>query len=55
MIKLSKKLNNSNTPHEKKVLSNQINNIDKKIDAMIYKLYCLNEKEINLIEYGLIE
>lgn len=42
------KKNNLST--QKKILQRQINYTDKKLDVLIYDLYGLNEKEIEIIE-----
>ena len=40
----------SNTPNERKILQQQINLSDKKINELVYELYDLTEEEIKIIE-----
>ena len=35
---------------QKSVIQKQLNNLDKEIDQMVYKLYGLTEEEIGIIE-----
>lgn len=50
MIELNKQYSNTKTPYEKKLLKIQIEATDLKINELVYNLYNLTEKEINLIE-----
>ena len=50
MLKLHKKLYNSCTPTERKLIQKQINLTDKKINELVYKLYDLSVDEIKIIE-----
>ena len=38
------------TPHERSALEHQIEHTDREIDALVYKLYGLTDKEIALVE-----
>ncbi len=49
-INFEKKMQASNTPNERKILQQQINLSDKKINELVYELYDLTEEEIKIIE-----
>jgi len=53
MIEFNYQLNNSNTPNEKRLLENQIDMIDSKLDELVYELYGLNNEEIDIVENSL--
>ena len=50
MLELHKKFLISKTPQEKIALERQIMATDQQIDRLVYELYGLNEKEIEIIE-----
>lgn len=50
MLTLNKKLAEVKTDHDKKVLKRQIAATDNQIDNLVYELYNLEEKEIEIIE-----
>ena len=50
IIELNDLLVVSKTPQEEKLLKMQIDNLDKQINRMVYKLYNLTEEEIAIIE-----
>ena len=50
MLDLHKRLEKVKTEHEKTALKRQIQAIDKQIDDLVYQLYGLTDKEINIIE-----
>ncbi|MFH0976403.1 MAG: N-6 DNA methylase [Spirochaetota bacterium] len=50
MLSLNKELQNSKLPQEQEQLKNRIEYTDKKIDELVYKLYGLDKKEIEVIE-----
>jgi hypothetical protein len=50
MIVLHKQLAEARSSHEKNMLKRQIVGTDEEIDQMTYKLYCLSQKEIELVE-----
>ncbi len=50
LISLQKNLSNTNTPTERKLIQQQIDITDKKINEIVYKLYDLTEDEIRIIE-----
>lgn len=50
MLALHKQLSAAISEHEKDVLQRQINAIELKIDALVYKLYGLTSKEIAIVE-----
>lgn len=50
MLDLHKKIDEVKTPHEKTALQRQIDEIDKQIDRLVYKLYDLTEEEIAIVE-----
>ena len=50
VIKLNKKMNESNTNHEKITLQRHIDVLDKQIDKLVYELYGLNDEEIRIVE-----
>lgn len=52
IISLQKKLSIIKAPNEKIILGRQIQATDKQIDAFVYKLYGLTEKEIRTVEEG---
>ncbi len=52
-IELTKKLYNTNNPHDKKLLETQIKTTDDNINNLIYKIYNLNNSEINIIKNSL--
>ena len=50
MIELSARLGETQTSHEKTVLQNQIDVVDRQINALVYDLYGLTEDEIKVVE-----
>jgi hypothetical protein len=50
MLSLNKHLQEARTPHEQTRLRRQIEDIDHRIDALVYKLYGLTEEEIRIVE-----
>ncbi len=50
MLALNQKLVRANTDQEKAVLQRQIETTDHRIDQLVYKLYDLTEKEIQIVE-----
>ena len=50
MIKFNKNLNSCKTPKDEKILKLQIKKTDNKINQLVYELYGLNDKEIQIIE-----
>ena len=50
IITLNKKLSAEKNPNSINILKRQINALDKQIDALVYKLYNLNDEEIKIIE-----
>ncbi len=52
MLNLHQQLANAKTPTEKTLLQRQIDTTDTQIDALVYELYGLTEKEIKMVEEG---
>ena len=50
IIALNKKLSVEKNPNSITIINRQINALDKQIDALVYKLYNLNDEEIKIIE-----
>jgi len=50
MLKLHKDLRGDKTNHEKSLIQRQIDATDKQIDQLVYKLYSLTDKEIQIVE-----
>lgn len=50
IIALNKKLSVEKNPNSITMINRQINAVDKQIDALVYKLYNLNDEEIKIIE-----
>ncbi|MBW5397372.1 TaqI-like C-terminal specificity domain-containing protein, partial [Brachyspira pilosicoli] len=50
IIALNKKLSVEKNPNSITMLNRQINAVDKQIDALVYKLYNLNDEEVKIIE-----
>lgn len=50
IITLNKKLSAEKNPNSITIINRQINALDKQIDALVYKLYNLNDEEIKIIE-----
>ncbi len=50
MLQLNKDLQNATLPEQKEQLQARISYTDKKIDTLVYQLYCLTEEEIRLVE-----
>ena len=50
MLELHRKLHAVRTPDEKTMIQRQIDATDKQIDALVYELYGLTEKEISIVE-----
>jgi predicted nucleic acid-binding Zn-ribbon protein len=49
---LHKQLPRAKTPHEQESLQRTIEATDKQIDTLVYELYNLTEKEIQIIQGG---
>jgi hypothetical protein len=50
MKRLTVRLQNSRTSHERSAIERQINATDAEIDQLVYKLYGLTDKEIRIVE-----
>lgn len=50
MLKLHKNLQSAKTDHDKKLIQRQIDSTDKQIDQLVYELYSLTDKEIQIVE-----
>ena len=50
MLKLHKNLQSAKTDHDKKFIQRQIDATDKQIDQLVYELYNLTDKEIQIVE-----
>ena len=50
MLSLHKKLPLARTDHEKTFLQREIDDTDRRIDELVYKLYGLTEEEIKIVE-----
>jgi hypothetical protein len=50
MLNLKKQLSTARAPHEKTALQRQIDTADRNIDASVYEIYGLTEKEIEIVE-----
>ena len=50
ILDLSKNLERTNIPTERKLIQQQINITDKKINELVYKLYDITDEEIQIIE-----
>ena len=50
MLELNKQLQAVKTSHEKNVIQRQIEATDRRIDQLVYKLYDLTDKEIEIVE-----
>jgi hypothetical protein len=50
MLDLHKKLHAATLPADKKLYQRQIEAIDEEIDRLVYELYGLTEKEIEIVE-----
>ena len=50
IISLNKKLSIEKNPNSITMLNRQINAVDKQIDALVYKLYNLNDEEVKIVE-----
>ena len=53
MLDLHERLNRANTDSEKIMLKRQIGSTDQQIDEIVYNLYGLTKKEIEIIEKSL--
>jgi len=54
ILSLTKELDSSNTPTERKLLQKQIDLTNQKINELVYELYDLTEDEIRIIEDGVL-
>ncbi|HQY91159.1 MAG TPA: hypothetical protein PLS79_06135 [Caldilinea sp.] len=52
MLALHGQRNAARTPHEQSVLQAQIDATDQQIDRLVYALYGLTAKEIEIVEGG---
>ncbi len=50
MLALNKQLQSAKTAHEKNSLQRQIEATDRRIDKLVYALYELTDKEIEIVE-----
>ncbi len=50
MLALHKQLHEEKSKSRKKIIQDDIDHLDKKIDALVYELYGLTEKEIAIVE-----
>jgi len=50
LLELQQQLPVAKTAHQKTLLENQINAIDKAVDSLVYELYALTQAEIALVE-----
>lgn len=50
IIALNKKLSVEKNPNSITMINRQINAVDKQIDALVYKLYNLNDEEVKIVE-----
>jgi predicted nucleic acid-binding Zn-ribbon protein len=50
MLDLHKQLPKAKTPHEQESLQRTIASTDNQIDALVYELYGLTDKEIRIVE-----
>jgi len=50
MIRLAAKLSSARSPHDHAALQRQMDTTDHGIDARVYHLYCIGDKDIALIE-----
>jgi type I restriction-modification system DNA methylase subunit len=53
MLSLHKSSSLVKTPHKQEALRREIEGTDRRIDALVYELYGLSEKEIRLVEAGI--
>ena len=52
MLLLHKQLAFSKMMHEKTMIQRQVDSTDQQIDRLVYELYALTEKEIQIVEEG---
>jgi len=52
MLALHKQLHKEKSKSRKKIIQDDIDHLDKKIDALVYELYGLTEEEIRVVEGG---
>jgi hypothetical protein len=52
MLALHKQLRKAKTPHEQESLKRTIAATDNQIDALVYELYRLTERDIEVVEGG---
>ena len=52
MLATQKKLNETNSPIEKKHYQKEADILDKQIDTLVYELYELTPEEIKIVEGG---
>jgi hypothetical protein len=50
ILDLNQKLSLARTDHEKTLLQRQIDSTDRRIDELVYELYGLTKKEIQIVE-----
>ena len=53
MLMLTEQMNRAKTAQEKSIFQRQIKATDQQIDQLVYKLYGLSEKEIEVVEKGM--
>jgi hypothetical protein len=52
-MRILEDLPKAKTPHEQESLKRTIEATDKQIDALVYELYGLTEREISIVQGGL--
>jgi len=50
MLDLNKEITNAKSEQSKNIIQRRIDSIDQQIDSLVYKLYDLTDKEIDIIE-----
>jgi len=50
MLALHKQLHREKSKSRKKIIQDDIDHLDKKIDALVYELYGLTDEEIRVVE-----
>jgi hypothetical protein len=52
MLELHKKLASAGLPVEKELIQRRIDTVDRQIDNLVYQLYGITDKEIEIVEGG---
>ena len=55
MLSLHKELDAARTPTDKTAIQRQIDATDRQIDNLVYELYGLTDKEIRIVEEGILQ